>query len=115
MFYIGSLKNETAPQIQQVIRLTLGGSEIWAYTTTPQDVSLRRRMSQKVGLNNALRILTKQYPNGSAKADIQLLLSDNAVDFDEHNPDMTIFDILVDRLIRENTSLIDNAKIPVVR
>lgn len=115
MLYIGSLKSETAPQIQQVIRLTLGGSEIWAYTTTPQDVSLRRRMTQKIGLNNTLKILTKAYPNGSAKAEIQLMLSDNAVDFNEHDQNLTIFDILVDKLIREHAVLIDNAKIPVAK
>jgi intracellular multiplication protein IcmB len=115
MLYLGALKSETAPRIEQVLRLTLGGSEIWAYTTTPQDVSLRRRLTQKIGLNNALKVLTAAYPNGSAKADIQQIMSENSLDVVDFEKDQTIFDVLVVSLMKDYRQLIDASKMPVVK
>jgi intracellular multiplication protein IcmB len=114
MLYLGALKSETAPRIEQVLRLTLGGSEIWAYTTVPQDVSLRRRLTQKIGLNNALKILTSAYPNGSAKGDIQQILTENSIEVVDFEKDQTIFDVLVVRLMKDYRDLIDPSKMPVV-
>lgn len=113
MLYIGQLTSETAPKIEQVLRLTLGPTEIWAYSTTPQDVSLRKRMSDKIGLSNALMILSTAYPKGSAKADIQKMLADNATALESNDEDHNMFDVLVDRLIKEHGKLIDPAKMPV--
>jgi intracellular multiplication protein IcmB len=115
MLYLGALKSETAPRIEQVLRLTLGGSEIWAYTTVPQDVSLRRRLTTKIGLNNALKVLTAAYPNGSAKADIQQIMSENSLDVVDFEKDQTIFDVLVVRLMKDYRQLIDASKMPVVK
>ena len=115
MLYLGALKSETAPRIEQVLRLTLGGSEIWAYTTVPQDVSLRRRLTFKIGLNNALKVLTAAYPNGSAKADIQQIMSENSLDVVDFEEDQTIFDVLVVRLMKDYRELIDAAKMPFVK
>lgn len=113
MLYIGQLISETAPKIEQVLRLTLGPTEIWAYSTTPQDVSLRKRMSDKIGLSNALAILSTAYPKGSAKADIQKVLADNASSLESSDGSQNMFDVLADRLIKEYGKLIDPAKIPV--
>lgn len=113
MLYIGQLTSETAPKIEQVLRLTLGPTEIWAYSTTPQDVSLRKRMSDKIGLNNALAILSTAYPKGSAKADIQKILADNSTALESTDENQNMFDVLVDRLIKEHGKLIDPAKMPV--
>jgi intracellular multiplication protein IcmB len=113
MLYIGQLTSETAPKIEQVLRLTLGPTEIWAYSTTPQDVSLRKRLSDKIGLNNALAILSTAYPKGSAKADIQKILADNSTALESADENQNMFDVLVDRLIKEHGKLIDPAKMPV--
>jgi intracellular multiplication protein IcmB len=113
MLYIGQLTSETAPKIEQVLRLTLGPTEIWAYSTTPTDVSLRKRMSDRIGLSNALKVLSKAYPKGSAKADIQKILAENAADLESGDEDLNLFDVLVDRLIKEHPDLIDPAKISV--
>lgn len=111
MLYIGQLKAETAPRIEQVLRLTLGPIEIWAYSTTPEDVSLRKRLSDRVGFGNALRVLAKAYPNGSAKADIQKILADNSVPVEELEANQNLFDFIVDRLMKEHMDLIDHSKI----
>lgn len=113
MLYIGQLKSETAPKIEQVLRLTLGPTEIWAYSTTPTDVSLRRRLSERVGLGNALRVLAKAYPKGSAQADIQKILGNNAADLEVDDKNLTMFDVLVDRLMKDHSGLIDPSKLRV--
>lgn len=71
LLYLGSLKGEKTSRAEMIIRLTLGASEIWAYSTTPKDIKLRTLLADKVGLSSALRILGKYYPKGSAEADIQ--------------------------------------------
>ncbi len=113
MLYIGQLASETASRIEQVLRLTLGPTEIWAYSTTPADVSLRKRLSSRIGLSNSLRILSKAYPKGSAKADIQKILADNGADLESLDENTNMFDVLVDRLVKEHSDLIDPAKIRV--
>lgn len=115
MLYLGALSSQTSARIEQVLRLTLGGSEIWAYTTVPQDVSLRRRLTQKIGLNNALKVLTTAYPNGSAKADMQQIATENSMDIVDFEEDQTIFDVLVVRLMKDYRNLIDPSKMPVVK
>lgn len=113
MLYIGQLKSETSPKIEQVLRLTLGPTEIWAYSTTPTDVSLRKRMSDRIGLGNALRVLAKAYPRGSAQADIQKILSENAADLESDDDNLNLFDILADRVIKAHPELIDPTKMRV--
>ena len=65
MLYIGNMKG--APNVEQIICLTLGSSEMWAYSTTSQDVNLRKKLSKRVGLSNALAILSREFPGGTAK------------------------------------------------
>lgn len=111
MLYIGQLKAETAPRIEQVLRLSLGPIEIWAYSTTPEDISLRRRLSDRIGFGNALRVLAKAYPRGSAKADILKIMSDNSISVEELDESQNLFDFLVERLIKDHSALIDQSKI----
>lgn len=106
MLYLGQLKSETAPRVEQVIRLTLGPTEMWAYSTTPEDVKLRDNLSERIGLSNALSILGKAYPKGSASSDIQKMMFDGGAEMDEANPDNSIYDILVDKLVKEFRELI---------
>ncbi|MNO07872.1 hypothetical protein D3C81_2302590 [compost metagenome] len=70
-------------------------------------------MSDRIGLSNALKVLSKAYPKGSAKADIQKILAENAADLESGDEDLNLFDVLVDRLIKEHADLIDPAKISV--
>lgn len=106
MLYLGQLKSETAPRVEQVIRLTLGPTEMWAYSTTPEDVSLRDRVSARVGLSNALLMLAKAYPKGSAVSDIQRMLNENSAELDDMDASHSIYDILAEKLIKENKDMI---------
>lgn len=63
--YLGNVKG--GDRIEQVLYLTLGPRELWAYSTTAQDVSLRGFVSELVGLPTALKILAKRFSGGSAQ------------------------------------------------
>ncbi|WP_209015652.1 ATP-binding protein [Roseibium sp. RKSG952] len=49
---------------------TLGPTEIWAFSTTPNDTELRSRMYDILGPIEARRRLASRFPNGSAKGEI---------------------------------------------
>lgn len=110
---LGQLNDETEPRLEQVLRLSLGPSEIWAFTTKPQDVSLRKRVSSRIGLSNALKILAVEYPRGSAKADMMRLGMEISDDINEIDEDNNIFDVLTNKLIADHKDLIDPHKIKV--
>lgn len=56
----------------QVVKLAKSGSELWAASTTPDDMHLRERIEKIVGNTNITRkILTTRYPGGSAVEEIK--------------------------------------------
>lgn len=99
MLYLGALKGGTG--IEQVVRLTLGSVEIWAYSTTKEDVILRKKMTATVGLNNALRILATEFPGGTAKSYIESKSIDDSEEVDE-----SIYEIIKNELINKHRELI---------
>ncbi|WP_375264148.1 ATP-binding protein, partial [Palleronia sp.] len=58
-------------QVRQELNLTLGPVELWAYSTTAEDVALRNRLYESLGPRLARRVLAARYPGGSAKSDIE--------------------------------------------
>ena len=113
MLYIAALKGESKSAVQLVLRLTLGPREIWAYSTTRRDVALRNRLAERIGLSNSLRILAKKYPGGSAVHDIDLLQSKNSEEMDAVDESTSIYDVLVEQLIKDFADEIDATKFPV--
>lgn len=57
--------------IRQLLVSSLGPLELWAYSTTAEDVALRGLLSRLVGAKNARRILALHYPGGSARDAIE--------------------------------------------
>ncbi len=51
----------------QLLTLTLGPIELWAFSTTVEDVSLRNRLYHHLGPVEARRVLARLFPNGSIK------------------------------------------------
>lgn len=49
----------------------LGPIELWAFSTTAEDVAIRQRLYETMGPARARRALAKVYPRGSAKADLE--------------------------------------------
>lgn len=51
----------------QLLTLTLGPIELWAFSTTVEDVNLRHRLYRSLGPLEARRVLARLFPNGSVK------------------------------------------------
>lgn len=54
---------------------TLGPIEIWAFSTTPDDVALRSRLYAALGPSEARRRLAKRFPSGTAREYIERIQS----------------------------------------
>jgi len=57
--------------VRQRLILTLGPAEIWAFSTTAEDVVLRTRLYEEIGPRMTRQVLARRFPGGSAKADIE--------------------------------------------
>ena len=100
MLYKGSMKGKNSAEM--VVRLTLGPVEVWAYSTTHEDVMLRSKLTKKTGLNNALRILSAEFPGGTAQSYIQSRNLDGTSDDIDEN----IYNSIVSELIIKQKELI---------
>ena len=50
----------------QLLTLTLGPVELWALTTTAEDVNIRNQLYRKIGSSDSRRVLATLFPSGSA-------------------------------------------------
>ena len=50
---------------------TLGPIELWAFSTSAEDVALRRRLYTRLGASQARQILAASFPGGSARNEIK--------------------------------------------
>jgi intracellular multiplication protein IcmB len=57
--------------VRQKLILTLGPAEIWAFSTTAEDVVLRNRLYEEIGPRMTRQVLARRFPGGSAKAEIE--------------------------------------------
>lgn len=53
--------------LARILKNTLGSRELWALNSSPQDSALRRLLNEDVGSDNARRILSENFPHGSAE------------------------------------------------
>ena len=56
---------------EQVLVNSVGSRELWALNTSPRDVSLRRRVLERLGAAATRAALARSYPSGSAKERIE--------------------------------------------
>ena len=52
----------------QLLTLTLGPIELWAFSTTSEDANLRNKLYFAIGPEEARRVLASLFPSGSAKS-----------------------------------------------
>lgn len=60
----------------QLLTLTLGPIELWAFSTTAEDVAIRNQLYRKIGPREARRVLAMRFPGGSALKAIEERLAD---------------------------------------
>ena len=67
LFVLGS----TDGRYEQHLYNTLGPVELWALSTSAEDVAIRNRVYNKLGAGRARQILAAAYPGGSARSEIR--------------------------------------------
>ena len=55
----------------QLLTLTLGPVELWAFSTTSEDVAVRNQLYHKLGPAEARRVLSALFPSGSVLKELQ--------------------------------------------
>ena len=56
---------------EQFLMNTMGPIELWAYSTSSEDVALRRRLYEQLGAQRGRQVLAASFPTGSARSEIQ--------------------------------------------
>ncbi|MFG6082201.1 hypothetical protein ACEUZ9_002844 [Paracoccus litorisediminis] len=64
-------KTKGEGQVRQELLLTLGPAELWAFSTTAEDVALRSALYNEIGPKMTRKVLATRFPGGSAKAEIE--------------------------------------------
>jgi intracellular multiplication protein IcmB len=67
LFVLGS----TDGRYEQHLYNTLGPIELWALSTSTEDVAIRNRLYNKLGASRARQMLASSYPGGSARGEIR--------------------------------------------
>ncbi|NDG03886.1 MAG: type IV secretion protein IcmB, partial [Alphaproteobacteria bacterium] len=66
-----TLHSTVEGRYEQLVINTLGPIEIWALSTSSEDVALRQRLYDSVGSIRARMVLAKNFPGGSARTEIR--------------------------------------------
>lgn len=61
----------TEGRYEQHLINTLGPIELWALSTSSEDVAIRTRLYDRLGASNARRVLAANFPGGSARGEIK--------------------------------------------
>lgn len=59
----------------QLLTLTLGPIELWAFSTTAEDAAIRNQLYRRLGPNEARRFLAALFPNGTITKELEDRLS----------------------------------------
>lgn len=59
----------------QLLTLTLGPVELWAFSTTAEDANVRNKLYRHLGPSEARRLLAALFPNGSVAKEIEARLA----------------------------------------
>jgi len=86
---------------EHVVYNSLGPIEIWAFSTTAEDVQLRNRLSEAVGPREARQILGRVFPGGSAKAEIERRVRELADALGAESATVGVVDEMVEQLARQ--------------
>ena len=89
-----------------LLSATLGPLELWAFSTTAEDVSIRNRLYERLGPRQARKVLAYAYPDGTARDDIEerkVRMKDRGVIVD--GKATNVIEAIVDDLIDLNMRL----------
>lgn len=85
----------------QLLTLTLGPIELWAFSTTAEDASVRNQLYRQIGPSEARRFLAALFPNGSVTKEISERLNalKEEIGLIEDEGRMSVIDQFVDEIL----------------
>ncbi len=99
LFVLGS----TDGRYEQHLYNTLGPIELWALSTSAEDVAIRNRLYNKVGAGRARLILASNYPGGSARNEIRRRVLANSEEGEARAAMIsTIIEEIVEEMVEES-------------
>ena len=105
LFVLGS----TDGRYEQHIYNTLGPIELWALSTSSEDVAIRGRLYEKLGAAQARQMLATVYPGGSARSEIRRRVLARSEGGDSRAAMISgIINEIVDELVEEAKRLAKN-------
>ena len=88
-------------RFEQYLINTLGPIELWALSTSLEDVAIRNRLYQRIGGIRARRVLARGYPRGSARNELRRRITMRTEAGEIENAALgVVVDEMVDELIR---------------
>jgi intracellular multiplication protein IcmB len=86
---------------EQFLMNTLGPIELWALSTSSEDVAIRSRLYQRIGGVKARRVLGRAYPRGSARAELRRRITLRTEAGEVENAALSVvIEEMVDEMIR---------------
>lgn len=98
------MKTKAFGAVRQELVLTLGPVELWAFSTTAEDVALRTRLYDKLGPSLARRVLAARYPGGSVQNEIETRIArmeERGERYDQDEAASNMIDVLAEELIQQ--------------
>lgn len=85
----------------QLLSANIGAIEMWALTTTAEDVVIRNRLYEKIGPAPARKLLAKEFPRGAAKfVESRREMMKNSGSYTDD--DSNIYDQIIEELLKKN-------------
>lgn len=82
----------------QYIYNTISPTEMWAFSTTSEDVTIRKMLTSALGAASARKILATEFPEGSIEGFMKRFLKEHEYDDEvKKNP----YKVIVERLVRK--------------
>ncbi len=96
LFVLGT----TDGRYEQHLYNTLGPIELWALSTSAEDVAIRNRLYVKLGASRARQVLASMYPGGSARNEIRRRVLERSEDGEARTAMVSaIIEELVDEMV----------------
>lgn len=95
----------TEGRYEQHLINTLGPIELWAFSTSAEDVAIRNRLYSRLGATQARRLLAANFPGGSARSEIRRRVTALA---DKGDVEKASVGAVIDKIVDE---LVDSTKV----
>jgi len=103
----------TSGRYEQHIYNTLGPIELWAFSTSAEDVAIRNRLYTVLGASRARQMLALKFPGGSARDEIRRRVLSNSEGGDSRQAMISgVIETIVDELVKgsKETQELEDAK-----